>query len=91
MRNEAKPGERATRAPVAVYRPVRATGLPRKAQRHIGEPVREVVIQVGDHVLDPPLGFAIFEDGTSVLTSPDDLEGWDGSFTVSRPTRQSHR
>lgn len=79
------------RSRVAVYRPVRTEGLPPRSRERIGQPVVKVIIQIGEHVLDPPLGFAVFEDGSSLLASPDDLEGWDGSFTVSRPTRQSHR
>lgn len=79
------------RSPVAVYRPTRTDGLPPRALQHLGDPVVEVVIQIGHHVLDPPLGFAVFEDGTSVLATPADLADWDGTFTVSRPNRQSHR
>lgn len=76
---------------VAVYRPVRRDRLSERAARHVGDPVVEVIIQVGDHVLDPPLGFAVFADGDTVLASPDDLEDWDRSFRVQRPVKQSHR
>lgn len=79
------------KTPVAVYRPANTKGLPQRAKRRIGEPVVQVVIQIGDHVLDPPLGFAVFEDGEAVLATPDDLADWDGTFTVSRPSRQSRR
>lgn len=79
------------RSPVAVYQPRRTNDLPARAQRHIGAPVMEVIIQIGEHVLDPPLGFAIFADGESVLVRPDDLRDWDGTFSVSRPDRQSRR
>lgn len=76
---------------VAVYRPARTKGLPQRAKQRIGEPIVQIVIQIGDHVLDPPLGFAVFKDGHAILATPDDLADWDGTFTVSRPTRQSHR
>lgn len=76
---------------VAIYRPKRRKGLPQKAHRHIGDPVVQVIIQIGDHVLDPPLGYAVFSDGDTVLAGPADLEHWDGTFTVHRPARQSRR
>ena len=77
--------------PVAVYRPVKTKGLPQRAKRRIGEPVVQVVIQIGNHILDPPLGFAVFADGESVLATPQDLEAWDQTFTVAKPTRRRHR
>lgn len=79
------------KAPVAIYRPAKKKDLSPRARRHIGEPVVQVIIQIGDHILDPPLGFAIFADGEAVLANPDDLEEWDQTFTVAKPPRRRHR
>jgi hypothetical protein len=78
---------------IAIYRPRERSELPSKALARIGQPVVEIIIQIGDDILGRPIGFAVFPDGETVLASPEDFHDWDGTVTIRRtPHRRTpHR